>query len=92
MLLRPYQQDALKALDSYWDAGGGDPLLALATGTGKSVLIAKMLADIAGTYPPFRALVLVHVRELVQQNFEHLLKVWPGVPVGINSAGLGSRN
>jgi DNA repair protein RadD len=90
--LRPYQQEALTVLDAYWDDGGGDPLVAMATATGKSLIIAKLLADIAGRYPPFRALILVHVRELIEQNLTHVLKVWPGAPVGINSAGLGWRN
>ena len=34
-LLRPYQQNALHALFAYWRSGGGNPLLAMATGTGK---------------------------------------------------------
>ena len=92
MDLRPYQVEALQALDTYWDAGGGHPLAVLATATGKSVLIAKLLADIAAQYPDLRALVLVHVRELLTQNLEHLLRVWPGAPVGINSAGLRRRD
>src|SRR6516225_7041097 len=92
MELRPYQVDALKALDDYWTAGGGHPLVAMATATGKSVLIAKLIADIAAHFPDLRALVLVHVRELLTQNLDHLLRVWPGVPYGINSAGLKQRD
>jgi DNA repair protein RadD len=92
MDLRPYQVDALKALDDYWEAGGGHPLAVLATATGKSVLIAKLIADIAVQYPGLRALVLVHVRELLTQNREHLLKIWPRAPIGINSAGLRKRD
>jgi DNA repair protein RadD len=92
MDLRPYQADALKALDDYWEAGGGHPLVAMATATGKSVLIAKLLVDIAAQYPNLRALVLVHVRELLTQNLEHLQDNWPGAPVGINSAGLHQRD
>jgi DNA repair protein RadD len=64
----------------------------LATATGKSVLIAKLITDIAARFADFRVLVLVHVRELVEQNLAHLMRVWPGAPVGINSAGLGRRN
>jgi DNA repair protein RadD len=92
MELRPYQTDALKALDDYWTAGGGHPLVAMATATGKSVLIAKLVADIAAHFPTLRAVVLVHVRELLRQNLEHLLRVWPGAPCGINSAGLRRRD
>jgi DNA repair protein RadD len=90
--LRPYQVEALQALDAYWEAGGGHPLAVLATATGKSVLIAKLITDIAARFVGFRVLVLVHVRELVEQSLAHLLRVWPAAPVGINSAGLGRRN
>ena len=92
MQLRPYQVEALQALDTYWEDGGGHPLAVLATATGKSVLIAKLITDIAARFADFRVLVLVHVRELVEQNLAHLMRVWPGAPVGINSAGLGRRN
>jgi DNA repair protein RadD len=92
MELRPYQQAALDALDAYWEAGGGHPLCVMATATGKSVLIGKLIAGIAANFPALRALVLVHVRELLEQNLEHLLKVWPQAPFGINSAGLGERD
>ena len=90
--LRPYQVEALHALNAFWRAGGGHPLIAMATATGKSVLIAALFADIAKRYPAFRALTLVHVRELLEQNLEHLLHVWPEAPCGINSAGLGRRD
>jgi DNA repair protein RadD len=92
MELRPYQVEALQALDVYWEGGGGHPLAVLATATGKSVLIAKLITDIVAKLPDLRALVLVHVRELLAQNLEHLLQVWPGAPVGINSAGLRRRD
>jgi DNA repair protein RadD len=90
--LRPYQVEALRALNAFWHRGGGHPLIGMATATGKSVLIAELLADIAARYKEFRALVLVHVRELLEQNLKRLLHVWPEAPYGINSAGLGRRD
>jgi DNA repair protein RadD len=63
MILRPYQREALNVLDTFWDAGGGNPLIELATGTGKSVLIAEELRRTASTFSQLRALVVVHVRE-----------------------------
>jgi DNA repair protein RadD len=92
MQLRPYQADALKALNGYWEAGGGHPLVALATATGKSLVIAKLIVDIAAKFPGLRVLVLVHVRELIGQDLDHLLQLWPEAPYGINSAGLGQRD
>lgn len=90
--LRPYQQGAIDAILSYWQAGGGNPLVDLATGTGKSLVIAKLTRDLLDNFPTMRVLMLVHVRELVEQNFQALLKVWPDAPIGLYSAGLGKRD
>ena len=90
--LRPYQQSAIEAILSYWQTGGGNPLVDLATGTGKSLVIAKLTQDLLARFPTMRVLMLVHVRELVEQNFRALLKVWPDAPIGLYSAGLGKRD
>lgn len=90
--LRPYQQSAIDAILSFWAEGGGNPLVDLATGTGKSLVIAKLTQDLLASYADMRVLMLVHVRELVEQNFQALLKVWPDAPIGIYSAGLGRRD
>lgn len=90
--LRPYQQETIDAIMSYWANGGGNPLADLATGTGKSMVIAKLMQDLLALYPDMRVLMLTHVKELVQQNFMALLKVWPDAPAGMNSAGLGRRD
>lgn len=90
--LRPYQKDATAAMMAYWGAGGGNPLVEMATGTGKSMVIASLVQDLSRDYPGMRVLMLTHVKELVQQNFMALLKVWPDAPAGIYSAGLGRRD
>lgn len=90
--LRPYQSDAIEAVFEYWSQGGGNPLLEMATGTGKSVVIGALVQRLLTYYPHLRILMLTHVKELVQQNAAALLRVWPNAPVGINSAGLGRRD
>lgn len=90
--LRPYQENAIEALASYWEMGGGNPLIEMATGTGKSVVIAETVRGLVEAYPGLRVLMLVHVKELVAQNAQALLRLWPNAPIGINSAGLGQRN
>jgi DNA repair protein RadD len=91
--LRPYQRAAIDAVFKYWQEGeAGNPLLDLATGTGKSVVLATLMRELMQGYPLMRMLVLVHVRELVSQNFQQLLRAWPQAPAGINSAGLGRRD
>ena len=89
--LRPYQQAALTALEDYWRDGGGNPLVVMATATGKSVVIAHLIRDISRRYPTLRVLVVTHVLELIRQDLEPLLALWPDAPVGINSAGIGQR-
>ncbi|CAL8972799.1 Putative DNA repair helicase RadD [Rhodoplanes serenus] len=90
--LRPYQRAAIDALWDFWGRGGGNPLVEMATGTGKSVVIATLVRELIETYPDMRVLMLVHVRELVAQNFQALVRTWPQAPAGINSAGLGRRD
>lgn len=90
--LRPYQTEAIDAVLSYWQSGGGNPLVEMATGTGKSMVIAKLTRDLLEAYPTMRVLMLVHVRELVAQNFAALLRAWPSAPAGIYSAGLNKRD
>jgi DNA repair protein RadD len=89
--LRAYQQESIDAVLKYWEDGGGNPLIELATGLGKSVVIAEMLRHLCASYPDMRLLLLVHVRELVKQDFEQLRRLWPAAPVGVYSAGLGMR-
>ncbi len=89
--LRPYQAEAIDALFKYWAEGGGNPLVSMATGTGKSLVIAKLVQDLVQNYPSIRILMLVHVRELVEQNAKALQKLWPDAPLGVYSAGLNRR-
>ena len=90
--LRPYQRESIDAVFDYWKAEGGNALIDLATGTGKSVVLATLMRELLRGYPLMRILCLVHVRELVRQNYEQLIRLWPQAPAGINSAGLGKRD
>jgi len=90
---RYYQSEAIDSIFKYWERCPGDNILAeMATGTGKAFVIAQLIREIFQIAPRARIIMLVHVRELVRQNFEELLRYWPGAPVGINSAGLGRRD
>lgn len=90
--LRPYQRDAIDSVLNYWQSGGGNPLVEMATGTGKSIVIAKLVRELMANYSDMRVLMLVHVKELVAQNFQAMLRVWPQAPIGINAAGLNRRD
>jgi DNA repair protein RadD len=90
--LRPYQQDAIDSVFGYWAKGGGNPLIDMATGLGKSVVVAEINRRLVTQYPGFRVLNLVHVQELVSQNYQALIRLWPEANAGIWSAGLGKRD
>lgn len=89
--LRSYQSEAVAAIHDYWDRGGGNPLVDLATGTGKSVVLAQLARDVVERYDA-NVLVVTHVKELVQQDLQATLRLWPGCPAGINSASIGRRD
>lgn len=88
MQFRQYQQDAIDAWWEYFARRDGNPLIAMPTGTGKSVVIAGLVRSIYKAYPHTRCMMLTHVKELIQQNMEKLLTLWPTAPAGVYSAGL----
>jgi len=90
--LRPYQAQSVDAVFDYWKSGGGSPVVDLATGLGKSLVTAEICRRALEVSPDMRIMMLVHIRELVKQNYQQMLKVWPEAPVGIYSAGLSKRD
>lgn len=90
--LRPYQRESLDALYRYWEVGGGNGLLVLPTGAGKSLVLASLVKELLEKFPHFRIGVVTHSRELITQNFGEILRIWPAAPVGIYSAGVGRRD
>lgn len=90
---RPYQSEAVESLWQYFRTHPvGNPLIAMPTGTGKSVVIARFLQSVMMQFGNQRILVLTHVKELIQQNYEKLMTLWQFAPAGIYSAGLNQRN
>lgn len=89
---RDYQVEGVDSLFTYFANKTGNPLLAMPTGTGKSVVIALFLHRVYRMYPTQRVMMLTHVKELIQQNFAKLLEAWPAAPAGVYSAGIGRRD
>lgn len=90
--LRDYQRQAIDALYDYFSGTDGNPLVVMPTGTGKSVVIAAFLREAIEGWSDTRVLVVTHVKELIQQNFAALIRMWPTAPAGIYSAGLNKRD
>lgn len=89
---RPYQEEALDALDEHMRTKETNPCVVIPTGGGKSLLIAWAIQRWKHDYPPFRCMILAHRKELVEQNADELKGLWPGGDVGIYSAGLRQRD
>ena len=90
---RWYQDEAEFSVFNYFQMGGkGNPIVAMPTGTGKSIVIANLIRRIFSLYPNQRIMMLTHVKKLIQQNAEKLMSVWSTAPLGIYSAGLKSRD
>jgi len=68
--VRPYQQAARVAIHAEWAAGNRKTLLVLPTGTGKTVVFAKVIEDVVREGG--RALILAHRGELLDQAAERL--------------------
>lgn len=91
MELRDYQEAGVESLFNYFLKETGNPIVAMPTGTGKSVVIGAFSHRAMQRYPETRIMILTHVKELIKQNFAKLMQVWPNAPAGIYSAGLGKR-
>jgi superfamily II DNA or RNA helicase len=75
--LRPYQLEAVTAIRGAWDAGDRAPLAALATGAGKTTIIAQTLVD---AFDPStqRALVIGHTQEIIGQLYDRIRQQFAG--------------
>ena len=72
MELRPYQKEALAAIRERWQDGDRRTLLVLPTGTGKTIVFAKLTE--ACVRDGDRVLILAHRGELLDQAAEKLYR------------------
>lgn len=92
-VLRWYQEDAVNAIYNYFVQGGrGNPVVAMPTGSGKSLVIAEFIKRTLMTWSNQRCLMLTHRKELIKQDYDKLIEAWPFAPAGIFSAGLKQKN
>lgn len=85
---RWYQAAAIDAFFAYFANNDGNPVFAMPTGTGKSLVIGGCIYSLRLRSPGVRCMMLTHVKELVDQNARALLAIDPFAPIGICSAGL----
>lgn len=70
----------------------GNPIGALPTGTGKSLVIAKLIDRAVTEYKGTRILCLTHVSTLIKQNSEKLQLASPSTDFGIFSSQLKRKD
>ena len=92
MKLRDYQDYATSSIFEYFSNQNGNPLVVMPTGTGKSLVIADFCKRALIKYRGTRIMLLTHVKELIEQDFDKLIKVWPTAPAGIYSSGLKRKD
>lgn len=85
-VLRPYQEQALDAIQSAKDSGRLAALVVQATGTGKTILFSALVAR--WNVP---TLILAHREELLTQARDKLRAVWPQADIGLIGAGYDER-
>lgn len=90
--LRDYQQAGVDSVYQHFSDREDNPLVVMPTGSGKSPTLCTFLKGAIEQYPDTRIVVLSHVAELVEQSYKTLLRIWPGAPASICSAGLGKKN
>ncbi len=83
--LRDYQQQAVNNVVRFFQKKQEPAVVVLPTGAGKSLVIAELARIAKG-----RVLVLAHVKELVEQNYEKYKSY--GLSAGIFSASLGKKD
>ena len=92
LTLRPYQSGAIQGIYNYFHEATGNPLVVIPTAGGKSLVMATFVEGVLKAFPDQRILIVTHVRELIEQNYTELKKLWPEAPAGIYSAGLKQRD
>ena len=89
---RPYQSEAMAALDAYLAQHDDNPVIELPTGAGKTPVMAWTIQRYLKAWPGTRILVLAHVRELLTQGVEKMTTIWPDAPIGVYCSALKRKD
>lgn len=88
---RDYQEASVDAVITYLRTNDGNPIVCAATGTGKSIMIARLIQRVKKANPAARIMIATHVAELLEQNAGKLASLLPQADVGFYSAQLGEK-
>lgn len=90
--LREYQEKAITMTEKWMAEHEGNPCIVLATGSGKSIVLAEFIRRRMASFPDERILLLTHQKELVEQDADKFRRIAPDVPLGVYSAGVGEKD
>lgn len=89
--LRPYQEPISDKVFTYMKNNPDKhPLVAMPTGSGKTVVLADIILKAIDRWPETNVLVLSHVREILLQDYDSI-KFHTGMDIGLYSVGLKKR-
>ena len=92
MIFRHYQTKSIDKSIEYFKSGKNNGLVVLPTGTGKSLVQAGLTKYLLERHPSMRVVCATHSMDLVDQNHDEIMSLWPECPSGIYSAGLERRD
>ena len=88
---RYYQTEAVDALIKFIQEKPGNPIAALPTGTGKTIVLCGFIDRFLSISPESNILVISHVREIIEQDFHTLEEYFEGYEIGLWHSGIGVK-
>ena len=89
--LRPYQSECLAAVESARERGIRNAMIVMPTGCGKTTLFAALINKWANQ-PNFKALVIAHRSELLEQGAKRIALQNPSLKVGVESGEFRAKD
>ena len=92
MKLRYYQTESVKELmDHLHGPNPGHPIVVLPTGSGKTITLSDFANEYLSDNIESNILVLSHIQEILEQDYDALTEYFDGFEVGLYSSGLDSK-
>lgn len=93
---RDYQIDAVNSVFNYWAKNNnqGNPCVVMPVGSGKSLTMAHFVKTCFLKFGDHmsKILIVTHVKELIEQDYQAVVDYWQGANIGIYSASLKAKS
>jgi DNA repair protein RadD len=90
----PFQEEAIEKTFDWFRKNTNPnkhPIIKIATGGGKSVVVAEFVRRIVTQWKDQRILVVTASKELISQNYQEMKTLFPECDAGLYCAGLGVK-